>query len=70
MADIETKSSELVDIHGTTINSGDTVKYLNETYVVMDVEKDACGWIIYPCGGNLRTESLSLVDVCKEIEIV
>ena len=50
------------DVNGNEINSGETVKYNDKTYVVLYIEKDNIGWILNPCGNNTETESLNLIE--------
>ena len=57
------------DIDGNDIYDCDEVLYNDNTYIIMNVNKDNTGWILHPCGNNQTdTVNVATIPVIEDVD--
>ena len=56
------------DINGSDIHDGDTVRYNDETFVVMNITKDETSWVLHPCNNNQMDSSIKVEDIVVPLD--
>lgn len=62
----------LNDKNGNEIKSGNIVKYNDNTYIILYIEKNDIGWVLSPCGNNIENEDIKidLNDENIDLEVI